>query len=115
MERNEKLLKKKKIAVFANGWSIEYLSMVIEGIRKEAKKDNVDIFVFVTYILCNESEESNKCQLNIFHLPEPDDFDGAIALTNTFNLADELERINALFVEKGVPMVSTEIEVDGMA
>lgn len=108
-------MKNKRVAVFANGWSNEFLGYVLEGIREEAKKDNVDIFVYLTYILHGEMELQSKCQLNIMHLPNPSDYDGAIMLTNTFNLDDEQERVRALFQRAGVPMISTEVKVPGMA
>ena len=66
----EGIMKKKKIAVFANGWSSEYLELVLEGLRRAAQKDNVDIFVFSTYISWGETDIQSKCQLNIFHLPK---------------------------------------------
>lgn len=106
---------KKKIAVFINGWSIDYIREVLEGIRAEAAKDGVDIFIFMTYILWDEPEEQSRCQLNIFHLPSPNDFDGAIVFTNTFNGLAELDRIENLFSKSGVPMVSTEVKVPGMS
>lgn len=106
---------KKKIAVFANGWSNEFIAHIVEGLKKEAAADGVDIFVFLTYIFFTDSNIQSKCQLNIFHLPRPEDFDGAIMLTNTFNLSDEEERICALFQKSGIPMISTEVKVPGMA
>lgn len=107
--------KKKRVAVFINGWSTDYIEDVLEGIRKNAAIEGVDIFVFLTYILWDEPTEQSECQLNIFHLPNPNDFDGAIVLTNTFNAPEELERIKNLFLKNGVPMVSTEVKVPGMA
>lgn len=108
-------MKNKRIAVFANGWSNEYLKNVIEGIHHGAKKDGVDVFVFMTYILPGNGPLQFKSQQNIFHLPKPEDFDGAIMLTNTFNIPDERERVCALFQRSGVPMVTTEVKVPGMA
>lgn len=107
-------MKKKRIAVFANGWSNEYLEQVLEGLRNEAKKDGVDIFVFFTYSSWGDSFNYCKSQLNIFHLPKPTDFDGAIMLTNTFNFPDEEERVCALFKDKGIPLISTGVKVEGI-
>lgn len=115
MNKDDSIMKKKRIAVFANGWSSEYLEMVLEGMKREAAKDNVDIFIFLNYINWGEPDIQSKCQLNIFHLPNPNDFDGAIVLTNTFNLQDEQERIISLFQKSGIPMVSTEVKLPGMA
>ncbi len=109
------LFKKHKIAVFVNGWSGDFLELILEGIRKGAQKYNVDIFVFTSYIFWGEAGPQSMCQLNIFHLPDPKDFDGAIVLNNTFNIPDERERILALFGKSGIPMITTEVPMPGMA
>lgn len=106
---------KHKIAVFTNGFSNEFLEFVISGLQKKAKEDCMDIFVFITYCSMNDHELQNKCQLNIFHLPNPEDFDGAIMLTNTYNFPDEQERVCARFQRAGVPMLSLEVEVPHMS
>ena len=104
-----------RIAVFTNGFSNEFIELVITGLQKKAKEDGVDIFVFVTYTSQMDHELQNKCQLNIFHLPDPADFDGAIMLTNTYNFPDEQERVCARFQRAGVPMLSLEVEVPDMS
>ena len=109
------LFRKHRIAVFANGWSSNFLEMVLEGIRAEAAKEEVDVFVFTSYIFYGEANPQSMCQLNIFHLPDPEEFDGAIMLTNTFNIPAEKERVCALFQRARVPMISTEVQVEDMA
>ena len=105
----------KRIAVFTNGFSNEYIEHVVTGLQKKARLDGVDIFVFVTFCSPNDHELQNKCQLNIFHLPEPEDFDGAIMLTNTYNFPDEQERVCARFQRAGIPMLSLEVDVPDMS
>lgn len=104
-----------RIAIFTNGFSNEFIEHVVTGIQKKAAEDGVDIFVFVTYCSANENDLQNKCQLNIFHLPDPGTFDGAIMLTNTYNFPDEQERVCARFQRAGVPMLSLEVEVPDMS
>lgn len=104
----------KKIAIIANGWSNEFVAKVIESVHKEAEEDNVDIFVFLSYIAVAEDELQNKCQLNLLHLPNPTDFDGVISVTNSFNIPDEKERVCALFRRSGIPMVSLEVPIEGV-
>ena len=104
-----------RIAVFTNGFSNEYIEHVVTGLQKKAREDGVDIFVFVTFCSPNDHELQNKCQLNIFHLPEPEDFDGAIMLTNTYNFPDEQERVCARFQRAGIPMLSLEVDVPNMS
>ncbi len=105
----------RRIAVFTNGFSNEFIENVLTGLQNKAAEDGFDIFVYVTYCSPNDHELQNKCQLNIFHLPEPMDFDGAIMLTNTYNLPAEQERVCARFQRAGVPMLSLEVEVPDMS
>ncbi len=105
----------KRIAVFTNGFSVEFIEYIVSGLQKKAKIDGFDIFVFVTYCSMMNHELQNKCQLNIFHLPDPVDFDGAIMLTNTYNFPDEQERVCARFQRAGVPMLSLEVDVPDMS
>ncbi|MBO4414581.1 MAG: GGDEF domain-containing protein [Lachnospiraceae bacterium] len=109
------IFKKKKIAVFANGWSGEFIELVLEGIRRRAAEYDVDIFTFVTYIYWGQPGPQSQCQLNIMHLPDPKEFDGAIILANTFNVDAEKNRARMLFQKAGVPMVSTEVKLPGAA
>ena len=104
-----------RIAVFANGFSNEFIEYVVSGMHKKAKEDGVDLFVFVSYCGLITPELQNKCQLNLFHLPNPADFDGAVMLTNTYNFPDEQERVCARFQRAGVPMLSLEVEVPNMS
>ena len=105
----------KKIAIFTNGFSNEFVEHIVRGMQKKAQQDGVDVFVFVTYCTANSHEIQNKCQLNIFHLPDPKDFDGAVMLTNTYNFPDEQERVCARFQRAGVPMISLEVDVPNMS
>ena len=106
---------KNRIAIFTNGYSNEFIEHVLGGIQRKAKEDGTDIFVFVTYCTVIDDELQNKCQLNIFHLPDPADYDGAIMLTNTYNFPDEQERVCARFQRAGVPMLSLEGHVPDMS
>lgn len=106
---------KKRIAVFTNGFSNEFLESVLTGLHNRAKADGVDIYVFITFCASNDYEMQNKTQLNIFHLPDPNEFDGALMFTNTFNIPDEQERVCARFQRAGVPMLSLEVDVPGMS
>ena len=115
MVDEERIFMNKRIAVFTNGYSNEFIEHVVTGLQKKAQEDSVDIFVFVTYCAANDHELQNKCQLNLFHLPDPKDFDGAVMLTNTFNIPDEQERVCARFQRAGVPMISLEVDVPDMS
>ena len=51
---------RKRIAVFTNGFSNEFIEDIITGLQKNAEKDSVDIFVFVTYCSMMNQELQNK-------------------------------------------------------
>ena len=44
----------KRIAIFTNGFSNEFIEHIVTGLQKKAKEDCVDIFVFVTYCSTND-------------------------------------------------------------
>ena len=106
---------KHKIAVFTNGFSNEFIELVLTGLQKKAAVDGTDIFVFLTFCSQIDNDLQNKCQLNIFHLPNPDEFDGAIVLANTYNSLAEQERVCACFQRAGVPMLSLEVKIPDMS
>ena len=112
-----------------DGNSYFHISLNIpKGIGKESSR-----LIIQTYAVCCQTDDTvayceplvyegkeyhelqNKCQLNIFHLPDPAAFDGAIMLTNTYNFPDEQERVCARFQRAGVPMLSLEVEVPDMS
>lgn len=103
-----------RIAVFTNGYSPEFVEHVLTGLKKKATTDGIDIFTFVSFCTVHDNELQNKSQLNIFKLPNPKDFDGAIMLTNTFNLSEE-QQICANFQNENIPMISLEGDVPNIS
>ncbi|MCR5356417.1 MAG: GGDEF domain-containing protein [Lachnospiraceae bacterium] len=106
--------KNNRIAVITNGWSGEFLGFVLESIRKEAAKDSIDLFVFTSYILWHDSEERKRNHLKLFSLIHPEDYDGAIVFTNTFNIREEFECVIELFKDCDIPVITTEIPIPGI-
>lgn len=105
---------KKRVAVFANGWSNDYLQEVTDGILKSAKENNADIFVFVNHSAYAESEKQNLGESNIFRLPDIEQFDGVILLANSFNSDSELTYLYTKITETKIPAVSLEYKIDGV-
>ena len=103
---------KKRIAVILNAWSNEFIQTTIEGIRKGATEDGVDVFIYATYVHVFDDSKQNMCQLNLLHLGDPKDFDGAIILTNTFNISEELDRVRSIWINSGIPIITTEVYID---
>ncbi len=105
---------KRRIAVFANGWSNEYLELVIEGIRKRAAEENVDLFAFVNFSSGDPNSPMNIGARGIVKLPNLKEFDGVILAANTINIALEREYLSREIQKYKLPAVSLEYEIEGI-
>lgn len=107
---------KKRIAVFTNGWGSDYLQEILHGISERAKSANADIFAFVNYSAFAETNSDNNYgEMNIFKLPEMEDFDGAIVMANSFNMQEEIDYVSTKLTEAGIPAISIEYDLEGFA
>ena len=61
---------KKKVAVFTNGWNDDYLDFALEGIRRRAAEDNIDVFIFLDYTSYDKAKDDITGDLNILNLPD---------------------------------------------
>ena len=107
-------LMKKKIAVFANGWSEEYFRLVLSGIRSRAAECNTDIYAFINYSSGTEETQDNHGEKVIFTLPEFSMFDGVVLLGNTFSLASERDYLQQEVRKHHLPAVCLEYEMEGI-
>ena len=105
---------KKKIAVFASGWGDEYFREVVYGVSEAAKKENIDTFAFVNFSIRGLDNLLNRCEFNLFTLPDLRDFDGVILMANSFNLPRELDYFSEKIKEYGIPTVSIEYEFENV-
>ena len=103
------------MAVFANGWSAEYLGLVIDSLKKRAARDNTDIFIYTSFILPHEEDVVKENQLKVFDLADLSQFDAAIVLANTFNSENEIKKIKSLVKNAHIPFISSEVKLPGMA
>lgn len=105
---------KKRIAVLGNGWSVEYLKVVLSGIRQGAKEHNADVMFFMNYSINDDTYENSKGEANIFKLSEYADFDGVILLSNTFHLREEFEFVKSRYIGSNIPAISLEYDIPGL-
>jgi len=105
---------KKRIAIFANGWSNEYLNLVLSGVQRRAKKDNVDLFAFVNYSAGDEGKGDNIGEAQIFKLPDITEFDGVLLMGNTLNLKSEREYLYGQIMRYNIPAACLEYEMMGI-
>lgn len=103
---------KKKIAVYANGFSIESLLQALNGIRRYAGKEDFDIFVFLSFATYSPEQGINQGELNIYSLPYMEDFDGIIVLSNHVNSIPTAMKLCREARDKNIPVVSVGMPVD---
>lgn len=101
---------KKRIAIFATGWSSKIIEQFVNGMNRAFGKNGGDAFLFLAYPdpTCKDSE------FNIFNLPDLSFFDGAIVLSQSI---DDKKVLNALLKhckESGIPTISCGHEYRGI-
>lgn len=106
---------RKRIAVFAGGWGDEYLKQVMTGIMWAAKKENIDVFLFVNFSVRTDVYSANTGEFNIFTLPDLRDFDGTILMPNSFNAQAEYELFAERLKEIPIPAISVEYDFEGLS
>lgn len=105
---------KRKLAVYANGWSNDALLQGIKGIRSYAEKKDFDVFVFLSYASYGEYYTLSKGELNVYELCRLEDYDGAIVFSSMLNSTETAVSICMQAKEKGIPVVSIGMEMEGV-
>ncbi|MGN0424071.1 MAG: diguanylate cyclase domain-containing protein [Acetatifactor sp.] len=104
---------KRKIAVYANGWSDEIVSEALEGMMRYAREIGTDVFVFLTFASYGSGEQSNLGENSVLHVGDLADFDGLIILSNLLNSdEDTVRQYCAEAGEKGIPVISVGMDID---
>ena len=105
---------KRRIAVCGNGWSNEYLKMVMSGILKCAIENNADIFFLMNYSVDEGENYKNLGDTNIFKLIEHARFDGIILLGNSLHLQEEYDYICSAVKKANIPSICLEYQLPDM-
>ncbi|MBO4291636.1 MAG: hypothetical protein J5898_06985, partial [Lachnospiraceae bacterium] len=105
---------KKKIAVYASGWSTGAVFPALEGIKKYAKREDFDIFVFMGHASFGAYESLNRGELNIYRLGDVRDFDGLILFSSMLNSPEMVKEICDEAREYKIPAVSIGMEQEGI-
>ncbi len=100
------VIMRKKIAVFAAGWASNILVQCLNGMNNVIEGEDVDIYLFLNYAALNEPPELITGELNIFKLPDINDFDGVVICANLIEFKDEIEQIVNKAKFAGIPVVS---------
>ncbi len=105
---------KKKIAVCANGWSLEALADAVKGFRACAEKFDFDVYVFLSFASYSVHHTLMQGELNIYKQCDPADFDGVVIFSTMLNSDRTVMEIVAEAQKKSVPVVSLGMEIDGV-
>ena len=105
---------RKKIAVCGNGWNNEFLKVALDGIKRSAKENNVDLFVFMNYSHDEGVEYNDIGETNIYRLLDYAQMDGIILLGNTLHLLEEFQYLTDKVKDTGIPAISLEYQMQGI-
>lgn len=105
--------RKRKIAIFANGWNAENLYRFSEGLQKAAPENSVDYFLFLCHATYTYSQTALDSFESIFNLPDLTTFDGAIIFVPGLNFTNMIENIIKRLREANIPTVSICMKNDG--
>ncbi len=106
---------KRKLAVCANGWSMDALTRALEGFRKYAEKEDFDIFVFISFASYSVHKTLMQGELNIYRSCRPEEYDGIVIFSSMMNSDDTVREICDRAKEKNVPVVSIGMELEGVS
>lgn len=106
---------KHRIAIYSNGYNGSITLKAIEGIKRYASANDLDIHFYISFAANNRSASTNKGQLNIYNLAKLDEYDGLIVFSNLLNNIPTAEKLCTRAKEQGVPVVSIGMKFDGIA
>ena len=96
---------KKKIAVFTTGWGSEILSQFLKGMIHSLKDQRVDLFLFMCYPTYIDTAPVKKGELNIFTLPDLNDFDGVVIFCSGLGFNEEIDKIIERANKANIPII----------
>ena len=104
----------KRVAVFSSSWNDEYLYGYLKGVWKTAQKHNIDVYVFNTYGDAELYEDFNRCEYNIYKLPNLKDFDGVLIISTNVGSIPWLEDLQRRIMQTKIPSISIEQDIEGL-
>lgn len=105
------MLKRKRICVLVSNATLHNNTLMIEGIIKKAYAFDYDVCVFATFIRKTEYTAYREGEINIFNLPNFEDFDGVILLGDSIQIPGLVEQLEErLMIECACPVVVLDKE-----
>lgn len=106
---------KKKIAVLSCGWSFYFLDSFIKGLRKAAKENDADIYLFNAYNFVEFSGYPNFTGFSIFNLINYEDYDGIVVLSDLIGNVRILEKERQRILKAGKPAITINSKLNGIS
>lgn len=98
-------MSRKKIALFVNGYCGEIVSQFMKGFWNNFNENTVDVYSFCGFPSFIMREDEMQSEMNIYHLPDMEDFDAAIIIVNGLEYLDVRENLYKRCVEANIPFV----------
>lgn len=98
---------KSKIAVFINGYCAGIVTQFFDGFRKAMGNQKVDVYCFCAYPASELSRSESMAELNIYNLPDLEDFDMAIIIDNGIDYNDIFDVLHEKCLKANIPFVTT--------
>ena len=102
-EANER---KKKVAVFVNGWNAENVYRYLDGLSKHTPDISIDYYIFVCHAIYSSSDTEIKSMSTIFDLPDLRTFDAAIMFVPGLNFTEVINQLITKLEKSGIPVLS---------
>ena len=103
-----------KIAVLVGGIVYEVQNRLLEGIRKYADEENINIFVFTCNGDIYRQSEYGIGEFQILFLPDLTQYDGIIFARDTIQNEQFAAEITQRIVDSGTPVISIESHIPSM-
>ena len=100
---------KKKIAVLSCGWSYDFLSDFIGGIKRAVEGKDTDVYVFNCYNYVEYNGYINNSGFSIYNLIHYEDYDGVIILSDLIQNARVLEKERQKILAAGKAAISINL------
>lgn len=97
---------KKRIALFANGWTTENLTTFTNGLKQGLPDNSIDIYIFLCYNSFGMAALDRKSEGMIYKLPVLSTFDAAVVFGPGLNFLDDINAIYSSIDEAGIPAIS---------
>ncbi|MDE5584213.1 MAG: GGDEF domain-containing protein [Ruminococcus sp.] len=101
-----------RIAVIIAGIDQSYQSKILNGIASYASGSPINVEAFISFIGSMGNPTHDTGEFNIFNLPDFNNYDGAILLTNTIDYQPVVSDILQCIKKSNIPAVSIDNDIE---